>query len=64
MMEARHVKLTAQSLVTLGEAHVGLAGHACTPNSSEQMLQIRTAEGLIERGKERELSLLECDRIY
>ncbi|KAK3072740.1 APC5 protein [Teratosphaeriaceae sp. CCFEE 6253] len=52
MIETRQSKLTAQAFVTLGESYVGLAGHACAPDSSEQMQQIRMAEAGIERGRE------------
>ncbi|KAK1093363.1 APC5 protein [Friedmanniomyces endolithicus] len=52
MIETRHCRLTARSFVTLGEAHVGLAGTTCAPDSSERIQQIRAAEGLIERGRE------------
>ncbi|KAK1060422.1 APC5 protein [Friedmanniomyces endolithicus] len=52
MIETRHCRLTARSFVTLGEAHVGLAGTTCAPDSSERLQQIRAAEALIERGRE------------
>ncbi|KAK0253678.1 APC5 protein [Friedmanniomyces endolithicus] len=52
VIETRHCKLSARSFVTLGEAHVGLAGTTCAPDSSERLQQIRAAEALVERGRE------------
>ncbi|KAK0303359.1 APC5 protein [Friedmanniomyces endolithicus] len=52
MIETRHCRLTARSFVTIGEAHVGLAGTTCAPDSSERIQQIRAAEIHVERGRE------------
>ncbi|TKA52299.1 hypothetical protein B0A55_11503 [Friedmanniomyces simplex] len=52
MIETRHCRLTAHSFVTLGEAHVGLAGMTCAPESNDRLRQIRAADLLIERGRE------------
>jgi len=52
MIETRHCRLTARSFVTIGEAHVGLAGTTCAPDSSERIQQIQAAEIHIERGRE------------
>ncbi|KAK4540630.1 hypothetical protein LTR36_009061 [Oleoguttula mirabilis] len=50
--ETRQVKLLAQAFVTLAEAHVGAAGHACTQGSGEQAQHMRLAEAQVERSRE------------
>ncbi|KAK5114243.1 hypothetical protein LTR85_010308 [Meristemomyces frigidus] len=64
--ETRQMKLLAQAFVTLAEAHVGAAGHACIHGSGEQAQHMRLAETHIERSREVYASLedrsgmLEC----
>ncbi|KAK5136177.1 hypothetical protein LTR08_004014 [Meristemomyces frigidus] len=55
--ELRQSKLIAQAFVTLGEAYVGIAGHACVQGSSEQTRHMRLAGAHIERGREGQLGL-------
>ena len=50
--ELRQSKLIAHAFMTLGESHVGLAGHSCTQGSTDQTRYTRLAETHIERSRE------------